>query len=64
MQTRPSGMKSAPRLAPFRRVTRCDIGVSATGSLLQLCVLCTFSEVCNYCCHVYRQHPLICTTVT
>lgn len=48
MQTRPSGMKSAPRLVPFRKVTRCDIGVSATGSLPQLCVQKTplFSFLC------------------
>lgn len=35
MQTSPSGTKSAPRLVSFKRVIRCDIGVSATGRLLQ-----------------------------
>lgn len=58
-----SGIKSAPWLVSFREVIRCDIGVSATGCLLQLYVqknmtvfvsLCTFSELCNYPCHLYR----------
>lgn len=63
MQTSPSGTKSAPWLVSFKRVIRCDIGVTATGCLLQPYVqknmtvfisLCTFSALCNYPCHLYR----------
>ncbi len=50
-------------LVSFRQVIRCDIGVSATGCLLQPYIqknmtvfvsLCTFSELCNYPCHLYH----------